>query len=269
MAIKVTGACGKKLAVKDEFAGRQVKCPACQKMLSLPKHKVQEESLDDEWDLEDSTEDEEPEPAPVKSRSAKKSAASGSVSRKGKAKSKKSSGQNRGLLIGLSGGGVLVVALLVWMFWPAGPAGKVAGDPNGGASGNPANTNGDPENPSNSAPQMVDGVLTLKGHNSWVTCVAFSPDGKRLASSSLMGAGFSEMSVKVWDTTSGQETFTFKGHRNGINRVVWFPDGKRIVSTADTTKVWDSTSGKELLTFSGSHNLAISPGARSSQTQRF
>ena len=156
MAIKVTCTCGKKLTVKDEFAGRQVKCPACQTMLKLPKAKVQEESLDDEYGLDESAEDDfddEHEAVPAKSRGAKKSATRGSVSRKGKGK--KSSGQNRGLLIGLSaGGGVLVVALLTWMFWPAGPAGKVAVDPQNNASGNPASTSGDTANSTNSAPQV-------------------------------------------------------------------------------------------------------------------
>ncbi len=35
MAIKIICLCGKKFSVKDELAGKKVKCPACQKVLSL------------------------------------------------------------------------------------------------------------------------------------------------------------------------------------------------------------------------------------------
>jgi hypothetical protein len=53
MSIKVSCTCGKNISAKDEFAGRQVKCPACKKPLRIPKPKVEEESYDDEWDLDD------------------------------------------------------------------------------------------------------------------------------------------------------------------------------------------------------------------------
>ena len=51
------------------------------------------------------------------------------------------------------------------------------------------------------------------------TSVAFSPDGKRLASASV------DQTVKVWDAATGQETLSLKGHIGRVFSVAFSPDG--------------------------------------------
>ncbi len=256
MAIKVACACGKKLAVKDELAGKKVKCPACQKLLSIPKPKVQAESLDDEWDLGDSAEEDfedEPSDASVKSRGGKSSASRGAVSRKSsvKGQGKKSKSSNRGLLIGLSaGGGVLVVALLAWLLRPAAPAANVAGDPPANQEQNTAPVRGDAEKQNSTVPPIANVAqepLTLTG-NTGFKCVTFSPDGKRLVST---GSGVN--TVSVWDATSGKEILTIKGHTDQVRSVALSFDGQRIASTSDdkTVRIWDAMTGQAIHTLNG------------------
>ena len=77
--------------------------------------------------------------------------------------------------------------------------------------------------------------------------MAFSPDGKRLASANLGGA------VKVWDAGTGQETLALEGHADGVWCVAFSPDGQRIASGSGdgTVKVWDAATGRETLTLKG------------------
>ena len=73
---------------------------------------------------------------------------------------------------------------------------------------------------------------TLKGHAAPVVSLAFSPDGKRLASDSRdVTAGIMPM-VKVWDTQTGQELFSTAEEKpfriNHTCGVAFSPDGKRL-----------------------------------------
>lgn len=86
--------------------------------------------------------------------------------------------------------------------------------------------------------------LTLSGHNSGVTSVAWSPDGKRLASGSW------DKTVKVWNAETGKELLTLRGHTSTVTSVAWSPDGWRLAtgSAESTAKVWDAGTGKVLRT---------------------
>src|SRR5262245_1635194 len=88
-------------------------------------------------------------------------------------------------------------------------------------------------------------------HNSAVRSVAFSPDGKRLAT---CGA---DHTVKLWDAANSQELLSLKGHSKEHSSVFWSaafsPDGKRLATGGDdgTVELWDAATGKELLTLKG------------------
>jgi WD40 repeat protein len=70
-----------------------------------------------------------------------------------------------------------------------------------------------------------------------VVSVAFSPDGRRLAS-----AGGDRI-VRLWDTTTGQEVLSLRGHEGSIGRVLFSPDGLRLASASQDgmVQIWDAS----------------------------
>jgi WD40 repeat protein len=85
---------------------------------------------------------------------------------------------------------------------------------------------------------------SLQGHETWVTTVALSPDGKTLAS------GSGDMLVKLWDVESGRAYATLSGHRRGVSSAVFSPDGKTLATGSwdKTGKLWNVGTGAEIAT---------------------
>jgi WD40 repeat protein/serine/threonine protein kinase len=84
-------------------------------------------------------------------------------------------------------------------------------------------------------------LLSLEGHTLDVHCVAYSPDGRLLASCSGEIGGTQPGEVKVWDATSGECLHTFSKHRQAVYCVAFHPDGRRLASAGGDGLVllWD------------------------------
>jgi WD40 repeat protein len=106
-------------------------------------------------------------------------------------------------------------------------------------------------------------IRALRDHNGGVRGVAFSPDGRRLASGNADGT------VRIRDVAMGKEIVDPPlRHRGSVSAVAFSPDGRLLASAGDDriVKVWDTTTWKEVQTlrdpFGGVFSLAFHKDGR-------
>ena len=104
-----------------------------------------------------------------------------------------------------------------------------------------------------------NGAGVTLSHDRILTCIAFGPDGTRVA------AGSEDGSIQIWDPHTSTRLLALKGHEGPVRTVAFDPRGDRLVSgSADkSVRVWDLASGKMLTTLTGHreriNSVAVSP----------
>jgi WD40 repeat protein len=71
----------------------------------------------------------------------------------------------------------------------------------------------------------MTGLPPLAEHSDVVWSVAFTPDGKTLAS------GSSDSTIKLWNVAAGQAALTLRGHHGSVTGVAFSPDGQLLASS--------------------------------------
>src|ERR1043165_6504216 len=97
------------------------------------------------------------------------------------------------------------------------------------------------------------GPSEFKGHDGLVHAVAFSNDGKVLATASF------DSTVKLWDFATGKESQVLKGHTKGVNAVAFNKDGSLVAtgSADNSIRLWNPKDGKLVKELAKAHGDSV------------
>jgi WD40 repeat protein len=95
---------------------------------------------------------------------------------------------------------------------------------------------------------FTNGLWAHEDNQEYVSSVAWSPDGSKIASASDTG------NVQLWDTVTSEVLLEFQGHVGTITTISWSPNSTRLATASPEDKVeriWDATTGALITELSG------------------
>ena len=97
----------------------------------------------------------------------------------------------------------------------------------------------------------------LTGHTHWISSLAFSPDGKMLASDSRDGT------IRLWDVVTGEQKWTLTKDSDDATMLSFTPNGRTIVSVSweNEISLWNSITGEHKKTFAMHPDCSVTGAA--------